>query len=151
LVTRLLIAEINAGRLGTISRPNILLKKGEIAHLEISAQLMKEARDSRRAYGGFTFRIMRGVYYHVGQSQPLTSTHLEVSDSGVLTVTSRRVVYAGDRQSLEMLLAKILAMKVFTDGIEFNLSNRKAAPLFKIPEGFGHVVAATVNAIMQSV
>jgi hypothetical protein len=149
LISRLGVARANADRLETILDPKIMLKKGEIAHLELAAQLLKEVRHTIRQYSGFSFRIVKGVYYHVGQSHPLSSTNIEVADFGTLTVTSQRVVYTGDRQSLEVVYAKLLAVKTFSDGIEFNLSNRKNAPLFRLAEGLAHVVAATINAAIQ--
>jgi len=67
----------------------------------------------------------------------------------MLTVTSRRVIDTGQRQSREMLHSKIVAVNTYDDGIEFNLSNRQNASLFRMNKGLGHVVAATLNAAMQ--
>ena len=80
----------------------------------------------------------------------LVSTSLEEADHGALTVTSKRVLYTGARQSREMLHSKIMAVNTYDDGIQFNLSNRQNAPLFRLmTKGFGHVVAATLNAAMN--
>ena len=39
---RFVIARINAGRLPVVEQPSIILKRGETAHLEVPAALMKE-------------------------------------------------------------------------------------------------------------
>ena len=35
------------------------------------------------------------------------------------------------------------------DGIRFHASNRQKAPLFKMEEGMGDVIAATINAAIK--
>ncbi len=147
---RLIVARANAGRLEVVRDPAIVLKDGEVAYLQVQASLIKEVRRTTRAYGGFSFRLAKGVYYHVGSSGVgSVSTSLEEADRGTLTVTSGRVVYTGQRQSREMVHSKIMAVNTYDDGIEFNLSNRQNAPLFHMRKGFGHVVAATLNAAMH--
>jgi hypothetical protein len=146
LIVKLIVARANANRLDDIPNPQILLHADERAHLQSSAILMEESRI--RQYSGVSVRIMKGVYCHVGQSQPLTST--SPADSGTLTVTSLRVVYTGAKRSIEILYPKLLAVSVFSDGVEFNVSNRKAAPLFKLQrKGLGQVIAAIVTAAVR--
>jgi hypothetical protein len=149
LVLKYTVALANAGRLSTIANVGVLLKKGEVAHLDVAARLLKDVQHTVRRYSGFSFRIVRGVYYHIGESHPIATNAIREIDVGSLTVTSNRVVYTGNRESLEIPYSKLLAVKVFTDAIEFNLSNRKNAALFRVANGFGHVVAATVNAAFQ--
>jgi hypothetical protein len=149
-VVRIAVARANAGRLEILRDHGIVLKDDEVAHLQVRASLMKEVRRTTRTYGGFSFRLAKGIYYHVGSSSVgSVSTSLEEADSGTLTVTSRRVIYTGQRQSREMLHSKIMAVNTYDDGIEFNLSNRQNAPLFRLQKGFGHMLAATLNAAMH--
>jgi hypothetical protein len=145
LVMKWIIARANAGRLEAIDSPQILLKAGERAHLQMPAEILEET--SVRQYSGFSVRIAKGLYYHVGQSQPLKS--VKTVDHGLLTVTSKRVVYTGAQRSVEILYSKLLGVSPYTDGIEFNVSNRKHPPLFKVRKGFGQVVAATVMAAVR--
>lgn len=106
-----------------------------------------------RSYGGFSFRVAKGLYAHVGQSVPQVSRSIEVADRGVLTVTSRRIVYSGRTQTLEIPYSKLLALNIFTNGIQFNQSNRASAPLFRLSSKddpmIAHVMAATINAAAQ--
>ncbi|MBV8773546.1 MAG: hypothetical protein JO166_14630 [Deltaproteobacteria bacterium] len=150
LVIRIAVARANAGQLEVLRDPGIILNNGEAAYLQVHASLMKQVRHATRGYGGLSFRLAKGVYYHIGSSRGgSVGTSLEEADRGTLTVTSRRVVYTGQRQSREMLHSKIMAVNTYEDGIEFNLSNRQNAPLFRLRKGFGHVVAATLNAAMH--
>jgi hypothetical protein len=149
-VARLLVARANAGRLTVVSTPGIILKEDEVAYLEVLAALMKEVRHTTRVYSGVSFRLVKGVYYHMGTSGVgSVSTSLQPVDHGKLTITSKRVVYTGSQQSREMAHSKIMAVNTYDDGIQFNLSNRQNAPLFHVSKGFGHVVAATLNAAMH--
>jgi hypothetical protein len=145
LVMKWIIARANADRLESIDSPQIILKTGELAHLQMPAEIMEEI--SVRQYSGFSVRIAKGLYYHAGQSRPLNQ--VKTVDHGVLTVTSKRIVYTGAQRSVEILYPKVLAISPYTDGIEFNVSNRKHPPLFKVRKGFGEVVAATVMAAVR--
>jgi hypothetical protein len=151
---RLLVARCNDGRLLSIASPHIVLKKSEVAYMETSAALMKKVvhREYRGGYSGVSFRVMKGVRFHTGGTRGksvVTGTSLQVSDTGLLTVTSQRAVYTGARQSIEMPYAKLLSLNVFNDGIQFHLSNRKNPPLFRLEAGLGNAVAATINAAAQ--
>ena len=150
----LIVARANDGRLGVLANPQVMLKKGEVAHLQASATLLKEVvdRESGGTYGGVSFRVAKGVRVHtgaVGGKSIVVGTHLESADIGLLTVTSQRTIFAGQRQSIEMPHAKLLTLNVFWDGIRFHLSNRTKAPRFILTPGWGSAVAAVVNAAWQ--
>ncbi len=152
LAGRLMVARINDGRLPRVAVPKILLKRGETAHMEIQASLMKEGieRGTRGASSGMSFRVAKRVRFHTGgyrgQSVVLDS-HLVVADQGTLTLTSTRAVFLGPFKTMELPYAKLLSVNVFNNGIQFQMSNRQSAPLFRVPDG--NVVAAVVNAAYQ--
>lgn len=151
---RLIVAKVNDGRLPTVPNPHIILKKGEVAHAETNAQLLKEVtvREWRGGYSGFSFRIAKGVRYHTGGARGrsvVVGTKLQAQDAGILSVTSRRAVFAGQRRTVEMPYAKLVDLNVFEDGIQFHMSDRKSPPLFKLEKGLGHVIAAVVNGACQ--
>ena len=72
-VTRLIVARANVGRLEIVPDPGIVLRDGEVAYLKVQASLMKEVRHTSRSYGGFSFRLTKGVYYHIGSLRTWTS------------------------------------------------------------------------------
>ena len=152
LFFRLAIAKVNDGRLATIDEPHLMTNKNEVVHLETAAGLMKEVtvREFRGGTSGFSFPVTKGVRYRVGAFRGhsvVVGTKLEVADSGLLAVSSSRIIFIGQRTTLEIPFSKLVGFEVFSDGIRFNASSRQNAPLFKVENG--HVIAATVNAAVQ--
>lgn len=152
LVHRLLVARTNDGRMPVLSSPGVILKKDEVAHIEVNASLMKEVtvREWRGGYRGVSFRIARGVRYHVGGARGksvVVGTELKEVDHGILTLTSKRSVFQGSKTTIEMPHTKLVNLQVFTDGVQFHMSNRKNPPLFQVESG--DVVAAVVNVAAQ--
>lgn len=152
LFFRLAIAKVNDGRLEGIPQPHVMTKKNEAVYLEMVAGLMKEVtlREFRGGSAGFSFRIAKGVCYRTGAFRGrsvVVGTELQVADPGVLAVTSSRVVFLGQRKTIEVPYSKLVGVEVFEDGIRFSASNRQNAPLFKVENG--EVIAATVNAAVQ--
>jgi hypothetical protein len=153
LLNRLVIARVNDGRLGVIDEPHLIAKKGEVVHLETPASLMKQVaqREWRGGTSGVSFHIAKGVTYRTGAIRGrsvVAGTELQVADSGVLSVTSQRIAYLGNK-TIEMTYAKLMSLDVFSDGVRVHVSNRQNAPLFRVDHGIGEVIAATVNAAMQ--
>ena len=153
LLDRMLIASVNDGRLPDItSQATIVLKPGERAHYVVTASLMKEVtlREFRGGSHGFSFPIVKGVRFRTGSfrgKSVVVGTQMQVADQGGCWVTSLRVVFTGQRKTLDLPYAKLANLNVFTDGVSFNMTNRQTVPLLKVPSG--QVVAAIVNAAAQ--
>jgi hypothetical protein len=134
-----LIAEVNSGYLPEVASPHLMAKAGEIVHTEVAATLMKEVaiREYQGGYQGFSFPIGKtGVRYKVGGSRGHSvqvGTKLDVADSGILAVTNKRAVYMGSRRTVDMPYSKLVNLTVYSDGVQFHLSNRVNAPLFSNP------------------
>lgn len=154
LPQRISIAAVNGGILPEVASPSILPKKGEKIHVECPASLMKEVtiRQYQGGYSGFSFPIGKtGIRYKVGGSRGHSvevGTKLNVADTGTLVVSNKRVVYVGTRKTVEMPLAKLVNLNVYSDGIQFHMSNRVNAPLFRMAQG-SELVAAIVNSVAQ--
>jgi hypothetical protein len=152
LLQRMVVAKVNDGRLPEIDEPHLMTKRGEVVHAEIPANLLKEVvkREMRAGYGGVSFRVAKGVRFHTGGVRGhsvVTGTEVQVADSGVLSVSSKRVVFAGQRSTVEVPYTKLVGINVFEDGVQLHASNRKNAPVFQLdaPEP----IAATINAAAQ--
>jgi hypothetical protein len=148
---QLFIAMVNDGRLPEVSS-RMILKKGEVVHLEESAILLKEVveREFQSGSRGVSFRIAKGVSYRVGSSRGRmveVGRSLQPQDTGVLSVTSQRLVYAGTARSVEMNYAKLINLNVYTDALQVHVSNRQAPTTLRVTNG--PMVAAAVNAAMQ--
>jgi hypothetical protein len=62
-------------------------------------------------YSGFSFRIIKGVSYHVGDSRGTYVPGPEVPTpiaTGTVTITNQRIVFQSDKQAREFLFAKLL-------------------------------------------
>ena len=74
----------------------------------------------RREYAGgssgVSFRVARGVYYHVGSCRGHAISHFELTQigKGELILTSKRLIFSGET-SFSIPLAKILHFEPFSD------------------------------------
>jgi hypothetical protein len=130
----------------------LITKKDEHVHLETEASLLKEVidREYQGGYSGLSFSIVRGMRYHTGGTRGhsvVVGEHTESADNGLLSVSSHRAVFLGRTSSIELPYSKLLNLTIYSDGIQFHVSNRKAAPTFKVESG--DVIAAVVNAAVQ--
>ena len=154
IFVRLAVAKVNDGRLDAVESPRLIAKPGEVVYAETVAVLMKEVaiREFQGGGSGVSFRIAKGVRYHVGGfrgQSVVVGTELKAQDTGALSVTSNRVVFLGQQKTMEFLYAKLVGLEVFDDGIRLQVSNRQTVSLIKMDSGLGPVIAATINAAMQ--
>ena len=152
LADQLVVARANDGRLAEVAEPKLLCERDEVVHLETTAQLMKEAtvRQHRGGPMGVSFPIATGVRYRVRRTRGrlgAIGTQLKAADSGVLAISSQRAAYLGRLNAIEFPYAKLMGVKIFTDGIEFQPWNRVTTTTFRVESG--DVVAATLNAAKQ--
>jgi hypothetical protein len=147
---------VNDGRLGEIEAPHrIIPKKDEVVHLQVDAALLKEVaiRQWQGGSSGVSFRVAKGVSFRTGQVKGrsvVVGSEIKIDDTEVLSVTSSRVAFLGDRKTVEIPYAKLVGPDVFSDGVTLRSSSRQNAVLLRLPEGYGEVVAATINGAMQT-
>jgi hypothetical protein len=92
----------------------------------------------------------RGIRVRVGGTRGrnvVVGTELQVADTGVLWITSRRAIFTGARKTVEMQFVKLANLTVFENGVQFHVTNRQTPSLFTVRNG--EVVAAVVNAAVQ--
>ena len=152
LLRHLLIARVNDGRLPIVDDPRLMTKQGEEVHLEVHASLMKEVvhREYRGGSSGVSVPLGLGIRFNTGGFRGrsvVLGTSLQVADSGLLSVTDRRLVYHGQRKTQESRYDRLVSLEAYTDGIRVGVSNRQNASLYRVPSGA--VVAAVVNAATQ--
>lgn len=100
-----------------------------------------------RSYGGFTFRVAKGVYYHTGRSRPIsppsktiTTEEIELvpADEGPFIITNQRIYFLGKSSKAKMiLLSKISALHTDQENniLSIMQDNRKPV-LFKVQTSF---------------
>lgn len=113
-----------------------IFKKGEVPLFATKAEVIEERKrkitqrtttgGGRRNYGGFTFRVAKGIYAHAGSSVPASPrqttvqsteyTELVTSDSGDFLITNQRVLFKGNRsRGLAIPVDKIAAVDIDPD------------------------------------
>ena len=101
----------------------INLPRGERCHFSAPAQMYEMRTETQRVhYSGASvrIRIMKGVYYRAGtvSAQRITRDVLRLIDSGTLYVTSKRVIFDGDRKNTTIRLSNVLSVTPYSDGVE---------------------------------
>lgn len=148
-----MVAEANGGFLPDVPSSPLVQKKGEIVHLQVQATLLKDVtvRQSQGGYSGFSFPIGKtGIRYRVGGYRGHSvevGTKRVPADDGFLVISSQRAVFIGNKKTIELPYAKLVSLTVFSDGVQFHVSNRQTAPVFVVPAS--DVVAAFVHAAAQ--
>jgi hypothetical protein len=154
LVERYIVAKANDGRLEAIPNAALLTSAGEIVHLETPAAVMTEQvlREFKGGSRGVSVPIGHGVRVRTGSFRGhsvVVGTQTVASDTGTMTISSKRLVFAGNKSTIEIPLGKLIDVKAFADGVQIHASNRKAAPLFRTAVS-GIVVAATIAAARRA-
>jgi hypothetical protein len=94
------------------------------------AQLIAEHHHARYvgSYGGFSFRVARGVYAKTGASRGrrVDSVTLDVDDTGALYASNQRIVFVGSRRTIDVPLSRVVNIDAYTDGFKINRSNGSA-------------------------
>ena len=100
----------------------IILKKDEKVIAAFPNIVLKESRAVRvssGSYGGPSFRVAKGVYFHVGGFGSTSQSHGEIKDidTGILTITNQRFIYSGKMKGVDVTLRKITGVEPYSDGI----------------------------------
>jgi hypothetical protein len=156
------------GRLGTLAamqrgewdevtiETSLILRRGEEAYFEQHAVLLKEVaqREYRGGSRGWSIPIGsiqgRSVRYRVGSYRGHLvnlGTDWVPADSGTMTVTNERVVYRGQRKTLEFQYSKLVSLEAYSDAIDLAVSNRQATSCFRVddPACLASIIRAAVE------
>lgn len=151
-----LLYEIDQGNLPVVELPGVALRGGEQAHAAVRASLLEE-RVIRKTYQGgskgVSIRIARGVSYRVGSHRGhiKTETGIVPVSTGLLALTSRRVVFHGDRKSINATWSKVGSAELFKDGVIISLSTRGEPARLSFDDGSdGEVFGAVFNRLLAS-
>jgi hypothetical protein len=121
------VNEIRAGRLPQLNTNTIILGKNELCRFVDQASLIMD-RTSTHYEGrssGVSFRIIRGVYYRIGQSRGTpVKTKTQEYENGVLYITDRRVIFVAQSNGFEIALKDITAIVNYTDAIGLQVGGR---------------------------
>lgn len=119
----------SGGPLPVGSPTSLILQKGEVCHASLPAQLIEERVVSRDYSGrsqGVNLRVVKGVSYRIGQQKGkmVSQSGLVPISDGYFVITSKRLVFTGDRKSVSTPIAKLLDLHVFSDGLNFTADGK---------------------------
>ena len=131
----------SGGELPVGTPSNLILQKDEKCHLSIPGSLIEERVVRSNYVGGsrgVSFKIAKGVRYRVGQNRGHIQSErgmVPVSE-GYFIVTNQRIVFSGDKKSVETTFKKLIDLQVYSDAIQFAVSNRQKPVIvrFNTPE-----------------
>jgi hypothetical protein len=118
-----------------------------------SAELIVMRKNTSYVGGsqGVSFRIAKGVRYHVGSYKGHRVTNVEavVGDRGTIYVTNQRVVFAGVGKLLTMKLDTIGDVRIYSDGLALLQENKAEPFVFRMPYGSSLIAAAIRTMVDQ--
>jgi hypothetical protein len=153
-LTRLrLIHEIGEGKLPVVNS-QLILKKGEVCHLECSAGFSEERVTSRGYVGGsqgVSVRIMRGVYYRVGahKGEFVSTKGIVPIDSGTLAITNKRIIFNGYSKTFSIPLTKLVNYVVYEDAIQLDKEGKSKPGYFTVDDP--ELLATIISALAQNI
>jgi hypothetical protein len=70
--------------------------------------------------GGFSFRIIKGVYYRTGgmKGHPVEHSSMELNGVGSLYITNKNLIFYSLQKSVKVPYNKIVGISPYSDGIE---------------------------------
>ena len=71
-------------------------------------------------HGGFSFKVMKGVYYRTGQSRgkPVEHSYMDKVGVGQLIITNLNIIFYSQTKSVKIPFKKIVGLVPYSDGIE---------------------------------
>lgn len=112
----------------------LVLQKGETCHWEEGSglRLQKNRREYVGAYSSVSVPLGHGVRFKVGgfKGHPIDHTVLEDGGTGVLHITSQRLCFTGQQQSVAIPFKKMISVGGFENGFIVQTSNEKKPGIF---------------------
>lgn len=118
---------------GSLDGP-VDLKRGEVRFFTLNGAGLVEVRRGpghrMGGYAGPSFRIAKGVYWHMGATAATYvpgADVLTVIDEGTAIITNQRVIFAGVKLTREFAFAKLIGYEhdPGTDSTSIHVSNRQ--------------------------
>mgnify|MGYP001585472771 CR=1 FL=1 len=120
----------NISNLPEVSNISILLGKNEKCFLKLEGIELYEdraIRDTTGGYGGFGFRVAKGISFRVGGFKARGESHMEKRciDKGTLYVTNKRYIFDGSTKNIDGDLREVISVEAYDDGIKISRANKR--------------------------
>jgi len=124
---RLIYLLESKGQLPTPISTDLMLAAKETAYYN-TITTWHQTRVSNRGYSGTSVSIpsgISGVRFRFGGYTPIKSEEMTPLSSGLLYVTSKRLLFSGDRRNTTISLTKIVDGHLYADGLRIEKSTGK--------------------------
>lgn len=125
---KILLKNLSEGNnLPVLMSAPILLQKNEICHFACYAKRYETKLKTvgyEGGYSGVSVRVAKGVTFHTGGTRGhAIKQNVGVEYPGNLYITSKRLIFLGDKKNFTITFNKILGANCFKDG--FNIQTEK--------------------------
>lgn len=127
------LAGLMAGKLPILNAPLALSPKEE-CHLAEESKLYSEVTRRSGRGSGFSIRVMKGVYYHVGGWGSQSEIKIEEIDTGMLYITNMKTYFIGKRKTISIPHKKVLNYTTYTDAFQLNFDGSKKPLIFGVKD-----------------
>jgi hypothetical protein len=110
----------------------LMLDRGEVLYVSTPSG-WGQLRSKTSGYSGMSVSLptgIRGVRFRLGQLTPLRTEELTLLAQGVLHVTSKRLVFNGDRRNTTVPFGRIIGTSLFRDAVEIEKSTGRSDYFF---------------------
>jgi hypothetical protein len=132
-----------------VTPDKLLLQPGEICYWQQPAQLGELLTHTHYVGGslGLSVRIARGLYLRPGtfRGAPVSTTAMQIDDSGSVYVTNTRIVFIGGRGAKTVTLKQLAGLEPFSDGVRITPSNKKPLAIVTGDYRLGIVIDRTAR------
>ena len=134
---------------------DIKLQRSETCHFATEVDWL----ENRKVTTGYNYsgptariRIVKGVYWRLGSMsiKPMSEDVLKHIDSGKLYVTSKRVLFRGEKGNKSLKLNRIIAVEAFSNGVQIEKDKGKT-PFVQFESGTDVMGMILERAIDESV
>ena len=108
----------------------ILLKDGEVAFYDAPSALYEKRAVRYWVSGSIGFRVARGVYVGGTRGRSVSEQEWGKIDTGTLTITNRRIIFNGGGIDRTVMLANVMAVEPWFDGVEISIEKRQKGMCF---------------------
>lgn len=136
-----------------ITNVPILLSKDEKCYIRIDGVNLQEERSVRVStggYGGFSFRVAKGVYARTGSFGASSESHLELRliDTGTLYVTNKRYIFDGSKKNIQGELKQVISVETYSNGVKISRGRTDEGYLWS---GDGEYVGAVISGMVKNI
>ena len=110
---------------------SLILKAGEKVFFSFPGITLREPRAvSRGVYGGPSIRVAKGLTIRVGGFQAQSHEELKDIDTGTLVLTTKRLVFSGNKRSVENMLAKLISVDAYDDAVAVRRTGKERTEVY---------------------